>query len=63
MGAIDIGIGHDDDFVVAGSRMSNSSAMPVPSAVIIASILLVGEDVVEPRLLDVDDLALSGSMA
>ena len=56
--AVDVGVGHDDDLVVAELSRSRSPApMPVPSAVISVADLRRGEHLVEPRLLDVQDLA------
>ena len=56
--AVDVGVGHDDDLVVADLSMSKSSLpMPVPSAVIRVPISWLRQHLVEASPLDVEDLA------
>ena len=58
VGAVDVGVGHDDDPVVAQLRdVEASSPIPAPSAMISGRTFSLDEDLVEARLLDVQDLA------
>src|SRR3989441_12738267 len=52
-----IGVGHDDDLVIAGLVESEVLAHAGPDRRDHGPDLLVGEDLVDPGLLDVEDLA------
>jgi hypothetical protein len=58
MGAVHVGVGHDDDLVVAQLvGVELVLADEVPSAVIIVPIMSERQHAVEARALDVEDLA------
>ena len=60
MGAVDVGVGHDDDPVVAELREVEAVADaldPGPERDDQRPDVLAGDDLVEARLLDVEDLA------
>ena len=61
VGAVDVGVGQQDDLVIAQLRRCRmSSPMPVPSAMISGRIFSLAEHLVEARLLDVEHLAEHG---
>ena len=60
VGAVDVGVGHEDDLVVPGVLDVELALDPGPDGGDQRLDLLVLEDLVDPRLLDVEDLPSQG---
>src|SRR5215217_7327451 len=60
MASVHVGVGHDDDLVVAGLRDVEGLSHPGPYSADHGLYLDVGEDLVNVGLLDVEDLASQG---
>ena len=60
MGAVDVGVGHQDDLAVAGRRQVEGAPRTRPDHLDDRGALGVLEHVRDGRLLDVEDLAPDG---